>query len=433
MVVCSVKGCSNRSDRGNASKVSFFSLPRVYNGPDEQLNRLTADRRALWLHRIDRGDLCDTARVCSEHFIAGKPASVHDTSSIDWAPSVKLGSLGLGSDEHMRVEKANGSPPAKKWSPLTSSCRCHLGAAPPRFTCDVATQWDVRDVKPMRSITTQCFIQQPTTAETQTDLPTDELSELPKLPNKVMTFAETGVNCRILRPPTVRPPDVLSSPSTQGTQPASQGSEYQPSNSEEVEYRQERLPEPEMDHKTTKFLVYKQCLVELLDRCPECGLSCSVEWQVKGTFVAVARRCSYCQFSHKWYSQPMANDIPAGNLNISAAIYFSGASFTKVNRIFSSLQMAFISSSTFYRHIRELVQPTILSIWTDHRKELLESLQKQPGEIILGGDMRADSPGYCAKFGSYTMMELSANRVIDISLIQVNPFVTTDGFSYHIR
>jgi hypothetical protein len=33
--------------------------------------------------------------------------------------------------------------------------------------------------------------------------------------------------------------------------------------------------------------------------------------------------------------------------------------------------------------------------------------------------MRADSLGHCAKFGSYTMMDLRSKRIIDIQLVQV--------------
>ncbi|KAI0226639.1 hypothetical protein LSAT2_022928 [Lamellibrachia satsuma] len=30
-------------------------------------------------------------RICSEHFITGKPAALYDTSSPDWTPSLRLG------------------------------------------------------------------------------------------------------------------------------------------------------------------------------------------------------------------------------------------------------------------------------------------------------------------------------------------------------
>jgi len=180
-----------------------------------------------------------------------------------------------------------------------------------------------------------------------------------------------------------------------------------------------RLLEAGLLYDAPKFIVYKSCLAELLECCPHCGLSCAVTWHVVGTLVAVTRQCSRCVFSNKWYSQPMINDIPAGNLHLSAAVYYSGASFAKIHRVFAALRLESINSSTFYRHVQQLLQPTILSVWNDHQQQLLDALVQRPGDIVLGGDMRADSPGHCAKYGSYTVMELSSNRLVYISLIQV--------------
>ena len=38
---------------------------------------------------------------------------------------------------------------------------------------------------------------------------------------------------------------------------------------------------------------------------------------------------------------------------------------------------------------------------------------------MLAGDGRADSPGHSAKYGSYTLIELS-NKVVDFQLVQVH-------------
>lgn len=46
-------------------------------------------------------------------------------------------------------------------------------------------------------------------------------------------------------------------------------------------------------------------------------------------------------------------------------------------------------------------------------------LQTEGRPLILGGDGRADSPGHSAKFGTYTTMELEANVVLDLQLVQV--------------
>ena len=39
--------------------------------------------------------------------------------------------------------------------------------------------------------------------------------------------------------------------------------------------------------------------------------------------------------------------------------------------------------------------------------------------LILGGDVRADTPGHSAKFGSYGMLDLDLMLVVNIQLVQV--------------
>ncbi|CAM4299189.1 unnamed protein product [Leuciscus chuanchicus] len=57
------------------------------------------------------------------------------------------------------------------------------------------------------------------------------------------------------------------------------------------------------------------------------------------------------------------------------------------------------------------------------------SLLAQREKVIVGGDMRADSPGHSAKYGSYTMIDLETNTVVDVQLVQSNEV----GGSYHME
>ncbi|KAI4799884.1 hypothetical protein KUCAC02_016423 [Chaenocephalus aceratus] len=56
-------------------------------------------------------------------------------------------------------------------------------------------------------------------------------------------------------------------------------------------------------------------------------------------------------------------------------------------------------------------------------------LQTEGRPLVLGGDGRADSPGHCATFGTYTTMELESNVVLDLQLVQSNEC----GGSYHMK
>ena len=169
-----------------------------------------------------------------------------------------------------------------------------------------------------------------------------------------------------------------------------------------------------------KLLVYQQCIEELLRQCPTCSYSCELTWHINGTFASVKRQCEHCSYTGRWASQPIVYDIPAGNLHLSAAVYFSGMSFAKLNRLCKALCLHVVSESTFFNHVRNFLQPTILSLWNSEQEQLLQQLAECSGQLVLGGDMRADSPGHCAKYGAYTLMDLRSNRVLHVSILQVH-------------
>ncbi|XP_016112775.1 uncharacterized protein [Sinocyclocheilus grahami] len=54
------------------------------------------------------------------------------------------------------------------------------------------------------------------------------------------------------------------------------------------------------------------------------------------------------------------------------------------------------------------------------QQQKVHSVRELHHGVIVGGDMRADSPGHSAKYGSYTMMDLHTNTVVDNKLVQSN-------------
>ena len=83
------------------------------------------------------------------------------------------------------------------------------------------------------------------------------------------------------------------------------------------------------------------------------------------------------------------------------------------------LNVACISQSSFFRHTQEYVFPVIIRDWKKHQQNLLNMLAGRDRGLILAGDGRCNSPGYCAKFGSFTLMEQQLNKVVDFQLVQV--------------
>ncbi|KAG0715443.1 hypothetical protein GWK47_011904 [Chionoecetes opilio] len=173
--------------------------------------------------------------------------------------------------------------------------------------------------------------------------------------------------------------------------------------------------------KEEKFIVFKSCLWGLFDTCLTCRKPCLVEEKFrKGTKVVIRQECRFCGPIKEWSSQPSyIGDIPAGNLQLSGAILFTGASPTKTLRVLKAMNIATTCSSTFNNHMSRFLVPTVLHNWQEEQKRLFEELKNMDGGLVIGCDGRSDSPGYCAKYGSYTIMEERINKIIDQQLVQV--------------
>jgi len=77
-----------------------------------------------------------------------------------------------------------------------------------------------------------------------------------------------------------------------------------------------------------------------------------VEHYLKGTFIGIKQQCSECGWRNSWESQQYSEKIPSGNILLSAAIQLTGSSFRKVSRLFEAMNVACISESTYYAHIK---------------------------------------------------------------------------------
>ena len=92
MVFCCVVGCSNRSEK--CREKSFYRIPAAVSHHDKETHELPSKRRTAWFNGIKRADSDTTAtfyRVCSDHFVNGKPSKLFESNHQDWTPSVNMG------------------------------------------------------------------------------------------------------------------------------------------------------------------------------------------------------------------------------------------------------------------------------------------------------------------------------------------------------
>ena len=91
--LCCIVSCSNKQRKG--LNLSFFRIPAYIKNEGPRAQELSERRRRLWFAAINREDASwkkvDGWRVCSTHFICGKPASLFDENNPDWVPTKNLG------------------------------------------------------------------------------------------------------------------------------------------------------------------------------------------------------------------------------------------------------------------------------------------------------------------------------------------------------
>ena len=100
-------GCHERS--GRDKDVSFFRIPKVVTGRGGKYRELSEKRRAGFLSAISRDDLTEKIlthdRICSRHFILGRPAALEDELNPDWLPTLNLGHSKVTAEKVVAAEE----------------------------------------------------------------------------------------------------------------------------------------------------------------------------------------------------------------------------------------------------------------------------------------------------------------------------------------
>ena len=137
---------------------------------------------------------------------------------------------------------------------------------------------------------------------------------------------------------------------------------------------------------------------------------------VIGSLLVVTMTCSNGHRT-RWKSQPSIGHSPVGNLLMSCAILFSGCLYSTFAHLCDFLKLASICESTFYDHQKKILCPVVSKAWTDHVGSL--HIVATGENLKFCGDGRCDSPGYSAKYCTYTLMESVTSLIFDFELVRV--------------
>ena len=165
---------------------------------------------------------------------------------------------------------------------------------------------------------------------------------------------------------------------------------------------------------------------------------------------SMARIKAICRNGHErvWQTQPMMGQMPQGNLDIAAAILFSGSTASKAINMMRHIKIPTITTRTFLRLQKFYLIPAIfqvivmnstgtgfiddtsmflflilpiifMQLWNNHQKRLLDDMEKEPS-VRLGGDGRYDSSGHLAKYMSYSFLNMKTGLITVMKLVQVS-------------
>ena len=168
-----------------------------------------------------------------------------------------------------------------------------------------------------------------------------------------------------------------------------------------------------------KFLVFWSCLLSLFQSCSICFKRNNViKTATRGSMLTVTTKCEN-NHEHKWFSQPLLNGRSASNLLLSAAISYSGNTFTRILKLMNYIHIAFFSRTVFYGCQKNMLFPAVNTVYKRYREKCLtHSLEHENINVI--GDGRCDSPGYSAKYGTYTLMSSDSNEILDFHVVHVS-------------
>ncbi|KAJ8311197.1 hypothetical protein KUTeg_011260 [Tegillarca granosa] len=138
-----------------------------------------------------------------------------------------------------------------------------------------------------------------------------------------------------------------------------------------------------------------------------------------GSFLAVKALCECGEFL-SWNSQPLSGTLPLGNLLTAAAILFAGCHPSQVLTMFQHASVQMICQRT-YNNLQTLyLVPAISSVYQFKQLNLFEEIKETGVALRLGGDARCCSPRHTAKYGSYSLIDLTKAKILDIQLVQSN-------------
>ena len=192
--------------------------------------------------------------------------------------------------------------------------------------------------------------------------------------------------------------------------------EETPENEEHVGGWSEDINNPTTE---PKFVVFWSSLILLFQTCFTCHESARIsKIFTRGTLLILTITCLN-HHTFKWMSQPRIGSMGMGNLLLASAILYSGNTYNHIKEMMDVVNLKLFGSTVYTGLQKKILFPSINYVYKKHRNKIMDSC-RLIGSLNLAGDGRSDSPGFNAKYGTYTLMDITTNKILDFYVVHVN-------------
>lgn len=176
--------------------------------------------------------------------------------------------------------------------------------------------------------------------------------------------------------------------------------------------------------KADRVVVEVDKIVELIEgQCSEVGCSGMrkvVGKKVEASVLLITHKCSQGH-GGVWSSSSVLGEKRGQKLYVSSvllasSVLVSGNNFEKVSLLAKSMNLNFVSSTTFSRIQSLYALPSIRDLWNNMKEVIWKVFENDV--LVVCGDGRMDLPGFSAKYRVYTMMEHYLNVIVDIEVVE---------------
>lgn len=105
------------------------------------------------------------------------------------------------------------------------------------------------------------------------------------------------------------------------------------------------------------------------------------------------------------------------NLTVPSAIFLTGNSYSSFLELCEVLQLQTLRERQFYNIQSAYIIPQVGVAWELHNTAVLSTLSGS--QLTVAGDARHDSPGHCATYGTYTLLDTASNLIIAQQSVKV--------------